>query len=142
MQGYTTLAAETLQQLEEQGAERPTHLFLQAGVGSFAGAALGFFTSVWGEERPVTAIVEPDRADCLFRTAQADDGALHFVTGDMDSMMAGLCAESPAPSAGRSSMPTRMPSCPAGTDTPPGECVCWPGRRRATRRWCPGSPAQ
>lgn len=61
MQGYTTLAAETLQQLEEQGAERPTHLFLQAGVGSFAGAALGFFTSVWGEERPVTAIVEPDR---------------------------------------------------------------------------------
>ena len=62
MQGYTTLAAETLQQLEEQGAERPTHLFLQAGVGSFAGAALGFFTSVWGEERPVTAIVEPDRA--------------------------------------------------------------------------------
>ena len=48
MQGYTTLAAETLQQLEEQGAERPTHLFLQAGVGSFAGAALGFFTSVWG----------------------------------------------------------------------------------------------
>ena len=54
MQGYTTLAAETLQQLEEQGAERPTHLFLQAGVGSFAGAALGFFTSVWGEERPVT----------------------------------------------------------------------------------------
>lgn len=52
MQGYTTLAAETLQQLEEQGAERPTHLFLQAGVGSFAGAALGFFTSVWGEERP------------------------------------------------------------------------------------------
>ena len=95
MQGYTTLAAETLQQLEEQGAERPTHLFLQAGVGSFAGAALGFFTSVWGEERPVTAIVEPDRADCLFRTAQADDGALHFVTGDMDSMMAGLCCGEP-----------------------------------------------
>ena len=91
MQGYTTLAAETLQQLEE----RPTHLFLQAGVGSFAGAALGFFTSVWGEERPVTAIVEPDRADCLFRTAQADDGALHFVTGDMDSMMAGLCCGEP-----------------------------------------------
>ena len=47
------------------------------------------------EERPVTAIVEPDRADCLFRTAQADDGALHFVTGDMDSMMAGLCCGEP-----------------------------------------------
>ena len=95
MQGYTTLAAETLQQLEEQGAERPTHLFLQAGVGSFAGAALGFFTSVWGEERPVTAIEEPDRADCLFRTAQAADGALPFVTGAKDSMMAGQCCGEP-----------------------------------------------
>ena len=95
IQGYTTIAQEIADQLEEHGWEKPTHLFLQAGVGSFAGAALGFFTSVWGEERPVTAIVEPDRADCLFRTAQADDGALHFVTGDMDSMMAGLCCGEP-----------------------------------------------
>lgn len=95
IQGYTTIAQEIADQLEERGWEKPTHLFLQAGVGSFAGAALGFFTSVWGEERPVTAIVEPDRADCLFRTAQADDGALHFVTGDMDSMMAGLCCGEP-----------------------------------------------
>jgi diaminopropionate ammonia-lyase len=39
--------------------------------------------------------VEPDKADCIFRSAQADDGKLRFVTGDMDSMMAGLCCGEP-----------------------------------------------
>lgn len=95
MQGYTTLAREIAQQLEQAGEEKPTHLFLQAGVGSFAGAALGYFAALWGEERPVTAIVEPDKADCIYRSAKADDGTLRFVTGDMDSMMAGLCCGEP-----------------------------------------------
>ncbi len=95
MQGYTTLAREIVRQLEEAGEEKPTHLFLQAGVGSFAGAVLGYFTTVWGEERPVTTIVEPDQADCVYQSAKADDGKLHFVTGDMNSMMAGLCCGEP-----------------------------------------------
>jgi len=92
MQGYTTLAYEIAEQLE---GEMPTHLFLQAGVGSFAGAVLGAFAARWGENCPVTCIMEPDKADCIYRTAKADDGALHFVTGDMDSMMAGLCCGEP-----------------------------------------------
>jgi len=95
MQGYTTLAREIGQQLEQAGEEKPTHLFLQAGVGSFAGAVLGYFTSLWGDERPVTSIMEPDQADCVYRSARADDGKLHFVTGDMNSMMAGLCCGEP-----------------------------------------------
>lgn len=95
MQGYATLAHEIVRQLEAAGEEKPTHLFLQAGVGSFAGAVLGYFTSVWGAERPVTAIVEPNKADCIYQSAKADDGTLHFVTGDMDSMMAGLCCGEP-----------------------------------------------
>src|SRR5699024_3974062 len=41
IQGYTTIAQEIADQLEEKGWEKPTHLFLQAGVGSFAGAMLG-----------------------------------------------------------------------------------------------------
>lgn len=92
MQGYTTMAVEIARQLD---GEIPTHLFLQAGVGSFAGGILGYFTALWGENRPVTVVMEPDKADCLFRTAKADDGTLHFVTGDMDSMMAGLCCGEP-----------------------------------------------
>ena len=92
MQGYTTLASEVAEQLEE---ELPTHVFLQAGVGSFAGAMLGSFATLWGEKRPVACILEPDQADCLFRTAKEDDGQFHCVTEDMNSMMAGLCCGEP-----------------------------------------------
>ena len=83
MEGYLTLALEAYEQLQ---GEEPTHIFLQAGVGAFAGSAAGFFTSVLNR-RPVITIVEPDKADCLYRTARANDGQIHFVTGDMDSMM-------------------------------------------------------
>ena len=78
------------------GSVRPTHIFLQAGVGAMSGALTGFFTSLYGdEERPVITIVEPNRADCLYRTAAANDGKLHAVRGDMDSIMAGLCCGEP-----------------------------------------------
>ena len=89
----TTIAQEIADQLEERGWEKPTHLFLQAGVGSFAGAMLGSFAARWGTECPVTCIVEPDRADCLYRSAKA--GTITPVTGDLDSMMAGLCCGEP-----------------------------------------------
>ena len=91
MQGYMTMGLEA----HEQMPEKPTHIFLQAGVGSMAGAMTGLFSQIWAEERPVIVIVEPNKADCLFRTAQADDGRLHFVTGDMDTIMAGLACGEP-----------------------------------------------
>ena len=91
MQGYTTMGYEMMSQLEE----RPTHLFLQAGVGSMAGAMAGFFAGLYGENRPKIIIVEPNRADCLFRTAKANDGTLHSVTGDMNTIMAGLACGEP-----------------------------------------------
>ncbi len=91
MQGYGTMGLESLEQLPE----KPTHIFLQAGVGSMAGAVTGLFSSVYGEERPTVVIVEPDKADCLFRTAKADDGKLHSVTGEMNTIMAGLACGEP-----------------------------------------------
>ena len=95
MQGYTTLASEIIYQLADGNNDTPTHIFLQAGVGSFAGAIAGFFFSLYKEECPKIIIVEPDKADCIYRTAIADDGEIHIVTGDMDSMMAGLCCGEP-----------------------------------------------
>lgn len=92
MQGYTTLALEAVQQL---GNVQPTHVFLQAGVGAMAGAVTGFLADYYKEQRPIITIVEPDKADCLYRTALADDGALHKVTGALDSIMAGLCCGEP-----------------------------------------------
>ena len=35
MQGYGTMAMEAAEQLKDQGCERPTHIFVQAGVGSW-----------------------------------------------------------------------------------------------------------
>lgn len=89
MQGYMTMGSEITEQL---GQIRPTHIFLQAGVGAMAGAMTGFFADYYGDKNPpVITIAEPDKADCIFRTAQANDGTLHAVTGDLDSIMAGLC---------------------------------------------------
>lgn len=92
MEGYTTLALEAVEQL---GTVRPTHLFLQAGVGAMAGAVAGFFANYYGEDCPVITVVEPNQADCIFRTAQAEDGTLHGVTGDMATIMAGLACGEP-----------------------------------------------
>lgn len=91
MQGYGTMGLEAYEQLPE----KPTHIFLQAGVGSMAAAMAALFTSIYREEKPVICIVEPNKADCLFRTAEADDGKLHFVRGDMDTIMAGLACGEP-----------------------------------------------
>lgn len=88
MQGYTTMGFEAVSQLN---GVVPTHIFLQAGVGAMAGAMTGFFSNYYGEKTPKIIITEPDKAACLFKTAKADDGALHKVEGDLDSIMAGLC---------------------------------------------------
>ena len=60
-----------------------------------AAAMIGFFSSVYGQDRPVMTVVEPNRSDCLYRTAQANDGKLHYVTGSMDTIMAGLACGEP-----------------------------------------------
>ena len=93
MEGYTTMAAEAVEQLK---GVKPTHIFLQAGVGAMSGGITGFFADLYGdEERPIITIVEPNKADCIYRTAEADDGQLHFVKGDMNTIMAGLACGEP-----------------------------------------------
>lgn len=94
MQGYGTMASEALEQLRELNVEKPTHIFVQAGVGSLAGAVQGYFASVFKDECPTTVIVEADEADCLYRSAVAGDEKPRAVTGDMPTIMAGLaCGE-------------------------------------------------
>ena len=106
MQGYTTLAAEAWQQLQVQGV-RPTHIFLQAGVGSMAAAVLGYFMDVLDERPPKVVIMEPERAACYYQSARRGDGLPHAVIGDLQTIMAGL-------------------SC--------GNLIRWPGRSFVTMR--------
>jgi diaminopropionate ammonia-lyase len=96
MQGYMTLAVEALEQLRASGVKAPTHLFLQAGVGSFAGAVLGYFAAALGDDLPVTTIVEPHQANCIYKSIAAGDGKPHSVTGDLDTLMAGLACGEPS----------------------------------------------
>lgn len=91
MQGYMSMGYEIYKQL----SLKPTHIFLQAGVGSMSGSMDGFFANVYDQDRPTVVIVEPNKANCLFRTAQANDGKLHFVTGEMNTIMAGLACGEP-----------------------------------------------
>lgn len=95
MQGYGTMAAEALAQLKAMEVQKPTHIFIQAGVGSLAGAVQGYFAAVFGEDRPKTIIVESDQADCLYQSAVANDGKPHIVTGDLNTIMAGLACGEP-----------------------------------------------
>ncbi|HHD2752110.1 TPA: diaminopropionate ammonia-lyase [Clostridium perfringens] len=95
MQGYGTMALEALDQLNAIKVIKPTHIFVQAGVGSLAGAVQGFFASEFGEECPKTIIVESNLADCFYKSAIADDGEARFVGGDMQTIMAGLACGEP-----------------------------------------------
>ena len=94
MQGYGTMVMEADQQLKEQGVERPTHVFVQAGVGSLAGAVVGYFAHKYKENPPVMVVCEAAAADCLYRSAEKKTGDLVNVTGDLQTIMAGLaCGE-------------------------------------------------
>lgn len=92
MQGYSTMAAEADEQLKSYGEKRPTHIFVQAGVGSFAGAVQGYFANAYGADCPVTTVVEASVADCIYRSAK--ENRLIPVGGDLTTIMAGLaCGE-------------------------------------------------
>lgn len=94
MQGYVTLIDEAIDQINALDNGVPTHVFLQAGVGSFAGTVQGYLEYVFGNNRPITTIVEPNEAACIFKSAEVNDQKPHAVTGFMETIMAGLnCGE-------------------------------------------------
>ncbi|POP34595.1 diaminopropionate ammonia-lyase [Lactonifactor longoviformis] len=95
MQGYGTMAMEADEQLHEYGCERPTHVFIQAGVGSLAGAVQGYFANRYPKNPPKVIVMEASVADCLYKGAIAKDGSVRFVDGDMQTIMAGLACGEP-----------------------------------------------
>lgn len=94
MQGYGTMAGEAIEQLRQDGSADPTHVFIQAGVGSLAGMVQAFFRAHYPDKAPRVVVAEANKADCFYRSALAGDGRPHAVTGDLDTLMAGLaCGE-------------------------------------------------
>ena len=92
MLGYSTLAYEALRQMNYQ---RPTHIFLQAGVGSMAGAIAAVFAEVFKENPPRVTIIEPTVVACFYETMRIGDGQIHSATGNGQTMMAGLNCATP-----------------------------------------------
>lgn len=91
MQGYGTLMLESMQQLH---GVAPTHILVQAGVGSLAAAVQGIVAAAFGPDRPKVIVTEANAADCLYRSALAQSGDPVAVGGDLSTIMAGLaCGE-------------------------------------------------
>ena len=94
MQGYLTMLAEAL----EQAGELPTHLFIQAGVGSLAGALQGYLVERYGAQRPLLAVVEPLAMASYFASVRAGDGRSRAITDAHDeTIMACLAAGENSP---------------------------------------------
>ena len=92
MQGYGTMSCEAHEQLKEAGVEKPTHIFLQAGVGSLAGSVASFFADAFPDNPPLIAVLEASAADCLYLSNK--EGRLLKKEGDLSTLMAGLsCGE-------------------------------------------------
>lgn len=95
MQGYGTMASESVEQLRQCEVNRPTHILVQAGVGSLAGAVAGYFVNRFLGNPPKIVVMEAQAADCLYRSAVAGDGKPRIVDGDLQTIMAGLACGEP-----------------------------------------------
>jgi diaminopropionate ammonia-lyase len=85
MEGYTVIAEEVLEQL---GAQRPTHVFLQGGVGGFAGAIAAHLWQWLPDRKPRIVIVEPAGAACILESLAAGEPV---TLTKVESIMGGLC---------------------------------------------------
>lgn len=90
--GYLTLAAEAAEQMSEK---KPTHIFLQAGVGAMAGGIEAYFMNKYREEPPLVAIAEPTDVACIYKSVLAGDGKAHSIEGNPQTIMAGLNCGTP-----------------------------------------------
>lgn len=96
-QGYCTLADEAAAQVEANGYRSPTHVFLQAGVGSFAAAVLAYYAHIYADDLPVMVLVEPESAACILESVLLNDGKPHTVHHAGTTEMAGLNCPTPNP---------------------------------------------
>lgn len=95
MAGYGVIAAEVRQQVEEAGRARPTHLFVQAGVGGLA-AAMAEGLKDWLAPPARIVVVEPAEAASV--TAGLPSNKPVRIAGDLHTAAEMLsCGEASAP---------------------------------------------
>ena len=82
MEGYTIMAKELRDEFEQLN-DWPTHVYLQAGVGGFAGAVAFEIRKSW-RVQPKIIIVEPDAAPCVKQSIE--HGKILTVEGPVSEM--------------------------------------------------------
>lgn len=93
MQGYMTMSYEIAEEFRKLD-KKPTHIFLQAGVGSLAAEATGYFSNIYkGDDKPLITIVEPNTVTCIYESALAGERVL--IGGNYHTIMAGLACGEP-----------------------------------------------
>lgn len=97
MKGYTTIVAEIAEQLKSLSVKGITHVFLQAGVGSFAASVAAAICNLSRDNLPKIAVVEPSEAACFYQSALSKTGEPQRVYGSLSTMMAGLACGEPNP---------------------------------------------
>jgi diaminopropionate ammonia-lyase len=95
MQGYSLMVEEALRQT----SALPSHVFVQGGVGGLAASVCSYLWERYGAARPYFVIVEPEKADCFYRSAVA--GRPTPAEGALDTIMAGLACGEVSPLAWR-----------------------------------------
>jgi diaminopropionate ammonia-lyase len=93
MQGYLTILHEALEQWD---GIIPTHVFAQCGVGAFSGALQAYLFNLFGQNRPKFIVVEAEKAACFYKSMATEDDNPQKVSGDLDTIMAGLACGEPS----------------------------------------------
>src|SRR5579875_199709 len=86
--GYSTMVVEALDQMRE----KPTHVFIQAGVGSLAGGVLWYLCHRYQNELPFIGIIEASSVACIYESVKQNKNVC--IGGEPFTVMAGLnCGE-------------------------------------------------
>lgn len=86
--GYSTMVYEALDQM----SEKPTHIFLQAGVGSMAGGVLWYLYNRYTDELPFIGVIESSSVACIY--GSVEQNKMISIGGEPYTVMAGLnCGE-------------------------------------------------
>ncbi len=85
--GYSTLIIEAIKQMGKE----PTHVFIQAGVGTFAGGAIRALSEICSK-MPYIGIIEAETCDCFYQSFRQEKTVK--IGGSPYTIMAGLnCGE-------------------------------------------------
>lgn len=94
MSGYITILKEMEREIHTPRKPQFDIVILNAGVGSWAAAAVWYYHNKYRENRPKIVVIEPSSADCCMESMKK--GRLSRTQNSPDTMMVGLSCGTPS----------------------------------------------